>query len=345
VELHRPAPHNPADGIFARRTSTIDMNYRRIQVIDSHTAGEPTRVVIAGGPELGGGDLSRRLVVLREQFDSFRRSVVLEPRGSDVLVGALLCPPVDPSSAAAVIFFNNVGYLGMCGHGMIGVVTTLAHLGRIGAGDHWIETPVGRVGVTLRDDGRVSIRNIASYRLAKSVSVDVEGYGTVTGDVAWGGNWFFLVEQIGEQHGERIAANNVQRLTAFTCAIRQALQHQRITGASGAEIDHIEVFGPPTTTRADSKNFVLCPGLAFDRSPCGTGTSAKLACLVADGKLAPGQVWRQEGILGTVFEGEAIVHNEEVIPVITARAFVTAEATLLFDAADPFQHGISLESI
>jgi 4-hydroxyproline epimerase len=316
------------------------MNYGRIQVIDSHTAGEPTRVVIAGGPELGGGHLSQRLIVLRERFDSFRRSVVLEPRGSDVLVGALLCPPCDDACAAGVIFFNNVGYLGMCGHGMIGVVTTLAHLGRLDAGDHWIETPVGRVGVTLRDDGQVSIRNVASYRLAKSVPVDVDGYGTVTGDVAWGGNWFFLVEQ----HGERIAANNVQRLTAFTCAIRQALQRHRITGSSGAEIDHIELFGPPSSTQADSKNFVLCPGLAFDRSPCGTGTSAKLACLVADGKLAPGRVWRQEGILGTVFEGEVIVHNDDVIPLITGRAFVTAEATLLFDTADPFQDGITLES-
>jgi 4-hydroxyproline epimerase len=196
------------------------------------------------------------------------------------------------------------------------------------------------VGVTLRDDGRVSIRNVASYRLAKSVPVDVDGYGTVTGDVAWGGNWFFLVEQ----HGERIAANNVQRLTAFTCAIRQALQRHRITGSSGAEIDHIELFGPPSSTQADSKNFVLCPGLAFDRSPCGTGTSAKLACLVADGKLPPGRVWRQEGILGTVFEGEVIVHNDDVIPLITGRAFVTAEATLLFDTADPFEDGISLES-
>jgi 4-hydroxyproline epimerase len=311
---------------------------QRIQVVDSHTAGEPTRVVIAGGPDLGGGPLAERLCILRDRYDWFRRAIVLEPRGSDVLVGALLCRPVDASCVAGVIFFNNVGYLGMCGHGMIGVVTTLAHLHRIEPGDHAIETPVGSITARLEADGRVSITNVPSYRLAKDVAVQADGYGSVTGDVAWGGNWFFLVEH----HGQRISPGNVEQLTSISRAIRSSLERQGITGESGAEIDHIELFGPPSVPDADSKNFVLCPGGAYDRSPCGTGTSAKLACLVADGKLEPNQIWRQEGILGTVFEATATCHDGRIIPRITSRAHITGEATLLCNSDDPFRHGIEM---
>jgi 4-hydroxyproline epimerase len=311
-------------------------DFQRIRVIDSHTAGEPTRVIIAGGPELGAGSLADRVQLFRERFDDFRRAVILEPRGADLLVGALVCEPVDPTCAAGVIFFNNVGYLGMCGHGMIGVVATLAHLNRIQPGEHALETPVGRVATILHGDGRVSITNVPSHRLAKDITVPIEGHGDITGDVAWGGNWFYLVER----HGEEISIGNVERLTALTCAIRDTLARSGITGADGAEIDHIELFGPPSSSSSDSKNFVLCPGRAYDRSPCGTGTSAKLACLVADGKLRSGQLWRQEGILGTIFEAQATVRNEEVIPTITGRAYITSEATLMLDPADPFCHGI-----
>jgi 4-hydroxyproline epimerase len=311
-------------------------DFQRIHVIDSHTAGEPTRVVVDGGPDLGNGPLASRAQVFRERFDDFRRAVILEPRGSDVLVGALLCQPIDPTCAAGVIFFNNVGYLGMCGHGMIGVMTTLAHLKRMQPGQHAIETVVGRVTAMLHSDSRVSVTNVSSYRLAKDVTVAVDGYGNVTGDVVWGGNWFYLVEQ----HGEVISPANIDRLTALTCAIRDALPRSGVTGAHGAQIDHIELFGPPSTSAADSKNFVLCPGRAYDRSPCGTGTSAKLACLIADGKLQPDRMWRQEGILGTVFEGQATLQNGEVIPTVTGRAYITAEATLLLDGTDPFRHGI-----
>jgi 4-hydroxyproline epimerase len=316
-------------------------DFHRIQIIDSHTAGEPTRVVVAGGPELGDGSLSERLQVFRERFDDFRRATVCEPRGSDVLVGALLCDPVDRKCVTGVIFFNNVGYLGMCGHGLIGVVATLAHLNRLAPGDHIIETPVGRVAITLHPDDRVSLTNVPSYRLAKDVTVPVERHGTVTGDIAWGGNWFFLVER----HHESIRAENVERLTEFTWAVRQALDRQNVRGTDGAQIDHIELFGPPSIAAADSKNFVLCPGKAYDRSPCGTGTSAKLACLIADGKLQAGQIWRQEGILGTVFEAEAVVDSENILPRITGRAYITAESTLFLDAADPFRFGIDQGAI
>ena len=309
---------------------------RRVSILDSHTAGEPTRLVLSGGPDLGDGPLSGRRERFRADHDDFRTAIVNEPRGSDVIVGALLCEPSDKTCTTAVIFFNNVGYLGMCGHGTIGVVASLAWLGRIAPGVHRIETPVGVVSTTLHHSGEVTVENVPSFRLASSIRVEVPGRGTLRGDIAWGGNWFYLVSD----HGQEISIANVDELTEFTWAVRQALAEQRITGANGAEIDHIELFGNPADSTGDSINFVLCPGKAYDRSPCGTGTSAKMACLYADGKLLPGQVWRQAGILGTIFEGRIRVENETIIPSITGTAYVTAESTFLLDPADPFCMGI-----
>ena len=309
---------------------------RKIRVIDSHTGGEPTRLVVSGGPELGSGPLSARLERFRAEHDDFRSAVVNEPRGSDVMVGALLCEPVDPTCAAGVIFFNNVGYLGMCGHGTIGLVATLSYMGRITPGEHRIETPVGTVSAILHDSGEVTVNNVPSYRSAAKVVVEVPGFGPVCGDVAWGGNWFFLVEA----HDHELVLGNVEPLTNFTWAIRQALRANRITGANGQEIDHIELFGPSQQPGVNSKNFVLCPGKAYDRSPCGTGTSAKLACLHADGKLREGQVWKQESIVGSVFEGSITVRDGQVHPSIKGSAFVNADATLVLDPRDPFCMGI-----
>jgi 4-hydroxyproline epimerase len=309
---------------------------RRVRVIDSHTGGEPTRVVVSGGPDLGVGPLSQRLELFRSQHDCFRSAVVNEPRGSDVIVGAFLCEPVDRACAAGVIFFNNVAYLGMCGHGTIGLVATLAHLKRIAPGEHRIETPVGTVGATLHESGEVTLNNVASYRTAADVEVGVPTYGKVRGDVAWGGNWFYLVRDSQLE----LKLNNVEALTSFSWAIRQALRANGITGAGGEEIDHIELFGPPQTAGADSRNFVLCPGKAYDRSPCGTGTSAKLACLYADGKIREGQTWRQESLIGSVFEGTVKVRDGKVYPSIRGSAFVTAEAELVIDPRDPLCMGI-----
>lgn len=309
---------------------------QRLQAIDSHTAGEPTRVVISGAPHLGSGPLSDRLEHFRNHYDDFRSAIVNEPRGSDVLVGALLCEPHDIRCSIGVIFFNNVGYLGMCGHGTIGVVATLAYLKQIQPGELWIDTPVGPVQATLHPSGGVTIKNVRSYRAAARVPVQVPGYGTITGDIAWGGNWFFLVQD----HQQQLTLNNVETLTDFTWAIRQALEAQNVRGDNGAVIDHIELFAPPTSPRADSRNFVLCPGKAYDRSPCGTGTSAKMACLHADGKLQPGQLWRQQGILGTIFQGSIEVRDDGIYPTITGHAFVTAETTLILGPSDPFVNGI-----
>jgi len=309
---------------------------RRVDVIDSHTAGEPTRIVISGGPDLGRGTMSGRLARFRAAHDKFRSAVVNEPRGSDVMVGALLCEPFDRQSTAGVIFFNNVGYLGMCGHGTIGLVVTLAHMGEIDPGEHFIETPVGIVRTILHENGEVTVENVVSYRSMPQVALEVEGHGMVTGDVAWGGNWFFLVEN----HGQQIALEQVDRLTDCTWRIRQALAREGIAGEGGAEIDHIELFGPPGRADAHSRNFVLCPGKAYDRSPCGTGTSAKLACLAADGKLRESETWRQESIVGSVFEGSFRWAGERVMPSIKGSAHVNAEATLILDARDPFAMGI-----
>ena len=309
---------------------------RRVRVIDSHTGGEPTRLVVSGGPDLGTGPLADRLERFRSQYDSFRSAVVNEPRGSDVVVGGLLCNPVDPDCAAGIIFFNNVGYLGMCGHGTIGLVVTLAHMRRIGPGEHRIETPVGVVGAVLHETGEVTVNNVASHRKAANVAVDVPGYGTVHGDVAWGGNWFFLVHD----HQLELTLGNIDELTSFTWAIRQALRAEGITGDEGKEIDHVELFVPSKKPSVNSRNFVLCPGKAYDRSPCGTGTSAKLACLYADGKLREGETWKQESIVGSVFEGSIVVRGNKIYPSIKGSAFVNSEAELVLDPRDPFCMGI-----
>jgi len=313
-----------------------NQNQRRVQVIDSHTGGEPTRVVTSGGPDLGRGELAKRLARMKAEHDDFRSAIVNEPRGSDVCVGALLCEPTDSSCVTGVIFFNNVGYLGMCGHGTIGVVATLAYLNRIDPGEHRIETPVGVVTARLHDSGEVTVGNVPSYRWARGVALDVPGHGTVFGDVAWGGNWFFLVND----HGQELSLDRAEELTDFAWRIRLALSQPGITGRGGQEIDHIELFGPSQKDGVDSKNFVLCPGKSYDRSPCGTGTSAKLACLYADGKLKEGQVWRQESIVGSVFEGSISVTDGQVYPRIKGSAFVNAEATLILDERDPFCWGI-----
>ncbi|HET9106158.1 MAG TPA: proline racemase family protein [Steroidobacteraceae bacterium] len=307
-----------------------------LTVIDSHTAGEPTRVVIEGFPGLGQGPLHERRERMREQYDAWRTAIVCEPRGSDVLVGAVLQAPVDPEACAGVIFFNNVGYLGMCGHGTIGVIRTLQHLGRIRTGRHRLETPVGTVEVELCASGEVAVDNVESYRHLKDVAVEVPGHGLVRGDVAWGGNWFFIT-------GQAPVALEPARsgdLTVYAEAVRRALERNGVTGAGGAAIDHVEISGCAPHDAARARNFVLCPGLAYDRSPCGTGTSAKLACLAADGELQPGEVWRQEGILGTVFEASYRSGSRGVLPRICGRAYITAESRLLIDARDPFAWGI-----
>jgi proline racemase len=315
---------------------TSQISPTAVRVIDSHTGGEPTRVVVEGAPNLGGRDMASRRAVLRNSADWLRTSLVTEPRGSEWMVGAVLQAPLSSTAAAGVIFFNNAGYLGMCGHGLIGVVATLVHLGRIAPGQHRIETPVGDVTAQLHENGDISVENVRSFRRLKDVAVEVPELGRVVGDVAWGGNWFFFANT-----DRRLSLADVGELTCHTLQIRHALEQQRITGDDDAEIDHIELIGPPSDPAiADARNFVLCPGGQYDRSPCGTGTSAKLACLAADGKLKPGQVWRQESIVGSMFAGRFRETDGGVIPTITGRAFVNGDLRLVIDPSDPYRFGI-----
>jgi 4-hydroxyproline epimerase len=309
---------------------------QQVRVVDSHTGGEPTRTVISGGPDLGRGSLQERRLRFQNEHQAFRRAMVTEPRASEAVVGALLCEPTLADCTTGVIFFNNSGCLGMCGHGTIGVAATLAYLERIKPGKHRFETPVGIVAATLHSEGNVTFENVPSYRFSSAIQIDVPGYGWVTGDVAWGGNWFFLTEQ----HPCVIERRNLDELIHFTWAIRQTLTAHGVRGAEGAEIDHIELHGPGSAAGIDCRNFVLCPGKEYDRSPCGTGTSAKLACLHAEGRLAPGQVWRQESVVGSVFEGRLVERGGILVPSITGSAFITADSTLILDPNDPFCWGI-----
>lgn len=307
-----------------------------LRVVDSHTAGEPTRVVIAGAPLPPEADMTQLAAALRQDADWVRASLTLEPRGAPWMVGAVLAPSIRADCVAGVVFFNNAGYLGMCGHGLIGVVTTLAQLGKVEPGELNLETPVGVVTATLHEDKSVSFENVLSYRLASSVAVDVPGLGVVHGDIAYGGNWFFLTS-VPQLQPERIP-----QYMERTLLIKQALADQGLKGDQGAEIDHVELFSPPSAHgAADAKNFVLCPGGEYDRSPCGTGTSAKVACLAADKKLGPGEQWIQESILGGCFEATYREADGGVIPTIRGRAFVTAETTILFDREDPLAGGLS----
>jgi 4-hydroxyproline epimerase len=333
----------------------------RIPFLDSHTGGEPTRLITSLPFDLGTGSVADKLSTLKKNHDDLRRTVLLEPRGSDVLVGAYLVPPADPTCQFGVIYFNNVGYLGMCGHGTIGLIASLAYMGKVQPGVIRVETPVGVVEATLhpmslrapqgrsnppineevasatpRNDmypNRVSVQNIPAYRHLTHIPVTVDGK-TVHGDVAWGGNWFFLVHD----HGMDVDMSNLEALTDFSWRVREQLTANGITGANGAEIDHVELFA--STPEADSKSFVLCPGKAYDRSPCGTGTSAKLACLYGDGKLQVGQVWKQQSVVGSIFEGSIQIQDNRIIPTITGEAWIMSEGTILVDERDPFGKGI-----
>jgi 4-hydroxyproline epimerase len=320
---------------------------KRIPYLDSHTGGEPTRLIETPPFNLGTGSVADKLSHLKKDHDDFRATVLNEPRGSDVLVGALLVEPADPTCQFGVIYFNNVGYLGMCGHGTIGLIASLAYLGKVQPGVIRVETPVGVVEATLHPPlptgegqgvrasypNKVSVKNIPAYRHLTHVPVTVDGK-TIHGDVAWGGNWFFLCHD----HGLEVNMQNLEALTDFSWRVREQFTADGITGANGAEVDHVELFA--STPDADSKSFVLCPGKAYDRSPCGTGTSAKLACLYGDGKLQAGQIWKQQSVVGSIFEGSVQLDGDKIIPTITGEAWVMAEGVLIVDERDPFASGI-----
>jgi 4-hydroxyproline epimerase len=314
------------------------MSKESLHIIDSHTEGEPTRIIISGGPDLGGGSVAEQAIAFSRDHDGLRRALCLEPRGHEAMVGGMLCQPREPDCACGVFFFNNANTIPMCVHGTIGLVATLRHLGKITPGRHRIETPAGVIEIDLENNGRIEVANVPSRVLRAGVTLDVEDWGKVTGDIAWGGNGFFLIDD----QGPAIAFSQIAELTRFGTAVKHALTAAGFDHVDGIKIDHVEIFGPPTDpTKADSRNFVLCPGNAYDRSPCGTGVSAKLASLHASGKLVEGTIWRQAGILDTVFEGRIVAATEQgILPVVSGRAWILSESTHHFDPGDPFLNGI-----
>ncbi|MEE2883652.1 MAG: proline racemase family protein [Planctomycetota bacterium] len=308
----------------------------KIRYIDTHTAGEPTRVVVDGFPHLDGESIAERRDALIRDHDDLRAGIVREPRGHEAMVAALLLESSVKECAAGVIFFNNVGALGMCGHGAIGVVKALHQLGKIDTGSCKLETPAGIIESTLHPDGEISIRNVRSYRFAADVSLTINSGTEITGDVAWGGNWFFIAES----PGISIEPARIDELIELCCEIRRALQSAGVTGASGAPIDHIELHESLEEEDAGVRCFVLCPGKEWDRSPCGTGTSATLACLHARGQLAEGDSWTQVGPLGTRFSSSYIADGTAIYPTIRGNAYISGEGWLHFDEDDPFRYGI-----
>jgi 4-hydroxyproline epimerase len=313
-------------------------------IVDSHTEGEPTRVILEGGPDLGSGSLSERAARLATEYKDFYRSVVLEPYGQEAMVGALLTEPTNPECVAGVIYFDAAAVIGMCGHGTIGVAATLAHIGKIGIGTHKIETPVGIVEVTLSDKNTITVRNIDSYRFKKAITLEVEGIGKVTGDIAYGGNWFFMVDD----SPTPVLPSNIRGLTEAGIAIREAIYAQGIKGGNDGIIDHIVLYGPALTEKGHTRNFVLCPDDAYDRSPCGTGCSARLSCLAADNRLAPGEEIYQESTIGSGYtlsyelSTSPTAPKGSIVPSITGQAFITREATLINNPNDPLKKGIVL---
>ena len=312
-----------------------------MRVVDSHTEGEPTRVVLDGWPQPRGATMAARRDDMRAHHDHLRRAVVCEPRGHAAIVGALLTPPVTPGAAAGIVFFNNGTYLGMCGHGLIGVVHTLEYLGRLAPGVARFDTPAGPVRAELHADGSVTIENVPAYLHARDVAVEVPEVGIVTGDVAYGGNWFFIT------HCDAVPVDlaHAGALTRLTLAIQESLRARGITGADGADIDHIEISAPPARPDADARNYVLCSGGEYDRSPCGTGTSATMAVLHARGALALEQRWRQESITGSLFTGWLTAGRDgALMPHVRGSAYITSDGMLRFDPRDPFRGGFAEEA-
>lgn len=310
-----------------------------MRVIDSHTGGEPTRVVVDGETLVQATTALDYREALRRQADWVRTALTHEPRGAPWMVGALLTPPPTPDHACGIVFFNNEGYLGMCGHGLIGAVATLNYLGRAEPGGMLIDTPAGDVSVELLADGKVRFENVLSYVHATRVEVVTRSWGPVRGDIAYGGNWFYLTPC------EDINRFSADELTRRAVEISDALISAGVT-ADGERIDHIELCGPPSDpTRADGRGFVLCPGREVDRSPCGTGTSAKVACLAASGHLAPGELWRQESITGSVFVSTYRSAPDGVVPSISGVAHVTADLTIVLEHNDPLRHGFQLNAL
>ena len=312
----------------------------QLRVIDSHTIGEPTRVVIdesfSDGLDLGAGTVRERRDRFRERYDHVRRALVGDPRGAVAMVGVILVPPADPTCRFGAFYVNRVGYLDMCGHATIGLAVTLGSLGRIEPGSFRLKTPAGMVGVTWHGGGEASFAGVPPRRIHKGLRISCDDGSDGSGDVATSGLWFSICRD----HGLPVEPAAIPALTARAWSIRRALEARGITGDGGETIDHVMLLGPPAEAGHDGRAFVLCPDGAFDRSPCGTGTSALVGCLFEDGMLEEGRTWRQESVLGGVYEASVRREGSMLIPTVRGRAWIAAETTLYFAADDPYRTGL-----
>jgi 4-hydroxyproline epimerase len=311
-----------------------------ICVVDSHTIGEPTRLVLddafVAGLDLGTGSVFSRREVFRSRYDDVRRALVTDPRGVEAMVGVILVPPADPTCDLGAFYFNRVGYLDMCGHATIGLAVSLGHTGRITPGPFRMETPAGVVGVEWHGGSDASFQSVTPRRIHRGLSIRCPDGSIVTGDVATSGLWFFICRD----HGLPVVPEAIPQLLERSWAIRRSLGAAGVTGDTGEVIDHIVLMGPPLDPANSARNFVLCPDGAFDRSPCGTATSALVGCLHEDVQLAEGAVWRQESILGGLYEASVRTQAGVLVPTVRGRAWITAEATLQFSADDPYRAGL-----
>lgn len=327
-----------------------------IQAIDSHTAGEPTRVVTGGLPAIRGATMADKRAGLQRAHDHLRRALVLEPRGHDAIVLAYLLSPCRAGADLGVVFANDAGYLGMCGHGAIGVATVAVATGMVAAQEPVTElvldTPAGAVACRVAVDGgrptSVTITNVPSFLFRQRVVVPVHGFGKVAADVAYGGNWFAFVEA--DQLGLMVEKNHLPVLMQAATAIREALVREGVRGRHPDRdddeiIDHVKLFAPLDGPTPGARALTLCPGAAYDRSPCGTGTSAKLAVLHAKGELATGEWFRSQSVLGTEFRARVVSTtdvggNPAVVPEIEGSAWITGFATFVVDPDDPCAFGL-----
>ena len=312
----------------------------RLRVIDSHTIGEPTRVVLdeslVAGLDLGGGSVRDRRDRFRDRCDHVRSALVGDPRGTTAMVGVILVPPADPTCRFGAFYVNRVGYLDMCGHATIGLAVTLGARGIIEPGDFRLESPAGVVGVTWHGGGEASFECVPPRRIAQNLALACDDGSRVTGDVATSGLWCYLCRD----HGLPVEPTAIPALTARAWSIRRALEARGLSGDGGEVIDHVVLLGPPRDPGNDGRAFVLCPDGAFDRSPCGTGTSALVGCLFEDGILTAGRTWRQESVLGGVYEASIRRERDILVPTVRGRAWLTAETTLHFAGDDPYRTGL-----
>lgn len=329
---------------------------RVFTTIDTHTGGNPTRTLISGLPKLVGETMSEKMLHMKKEFDWIRKLLMNEPRGHDVMSGALLTDPCHPEADIGVIYIETGGYLPMCGHDTIGVCTALVESGLIPIQEPVtylkLDTPAGLVEVEISlENGKakeVSFCNIPAF-LLKSVSVDVEGIGRVDADIAYGGNFYAIIdaESVGLDLIPENASNIIEKAINIrnTINVKTEIVHPQYSFIRG--LTHVEFFTEPTHEKADVKNTVVVPPGGIDRSPCGTGTSAKLAVLYANQEISIGEEFVHESIVGSLFRGCVLETTyvgdvAAVVTKITGSAWLMGMHRFFYHEEDPLKEGFLL---